>query len=74
MIRAFAIGLAIATQRLIFFPALMIAMSEPTDEGFGTLLIAALAVAFVVHASVAETWIRATRRSGAPKASKVKTV
>src|ERR687893_473471 len=74
MIRAFAIGLAIATQRVIFFPALMITMSEPTDARFGTLLIAALAAAFVVHASVAETWIRATRRSGAPKAGQVKTV
>jgi uncharacterized membrane protein len=74
MIRAFAIGLAIATQRVIFFPALMITMSDPTDGRFGTLLIAALAAAFVVHASVAETWIRATRRSGAPKAGKVKTV
>ena len=74
MIRAFAIGLAIATQRVIFFPALMITMSDPTDGRFGTLLIAALAAAFVVHASVGETWIRATRRSGAPKAGKVKTV
>src|SRR5918993_2179106 len=74
MIRAFAIGLAIATQRVIFFPALMITMSDPADGRFGTLLIAALAAAFVVHASVAETWIRATRRSGAPKAGKVKTV
>jgi hypothetical protein len=74
MIRAFAIGLAIATQRVIFFPALIITMSDPTDGSFGTLLIAALAAAFVVHASVAETWIRATRRSGGPKAGKVKTV
>ena len=74
MIGAFAIGLAIATQRVIFFPALMITMSDPADGRFGTLLIAALAAAFVVHASVAETWIRATRRSGAPKAGKVKTV
>src|SRR5215203_496401 len=41
MIRAFAIGLAIATQRVIFFPALIITMSDPTDGSFGTLLIAA---------------------------------
>src|ERR671910_2023062 len=47
MIRAFAIGLAIATQRVIFIPALMITMSDPTDARFGTLLIAALAAAFV---------------------------
>jgi hypothetical protein len=34
----------------------------------------ALAVAFVVHASVAELWIRATRRSSSPKVGKVKAV
>jgi hypothetical protein len=72
MIRAFAIGLAIATQRVLFFPAIMITMADPTDGRFGTLLVTALAVAFVVHTSVAELWIRATRRSNAPKASKVK--
>jgi uncharacterized membrane protein len=72
MIRAFAIGLAIATQRVLFFPAIMITMTDPTDGRFGTLLVAALAVAFVVHTSVAELWIRATRRSGAPKAGKFK--
>jgi uncharacterized membrane protein len=74
MIRAFAIGLAIATQRVIFFPALMITMTDPTDGRFGTLLVAALAVAFVVHASVAELWIRATRRGGVPTAGEVKAV
>ena len=74
MIRAFAIGLAIATQRVIFFPALMITMTDPTDGRFGTLLVTALAVAFVVHASVAETWIRATRRSSVPKADEVNAV
>ena len=58
--------------RLIFFPAIMITMADPTDGRFGTLLVAALAVAFVVHASVTELWIRATRRSSAPKAGKVK--
>jgi uncharacterized membrane protein len=64
MIRAFAIGLAIATARLIFFPALLITMTDPTDRWFGTLLVVALAVAFVLHAFVAEIWIRATRGSG----------
>jgi uncharacterized membrane protein len=62
MIRAFAIGLAIATTRLIFFPALLFTMTDPTDRRFGTLLAVALAVAFVVHASVPEVWVRATRR------------
>jgi len=68
MIRAFAIGLAIATARLIFFPALLITMTDPSEKRFGSLLVVSLAVAFVVHAGVAELWIRATRRSGAPKA------
>ena len=71
MIRAFAIGLAIATQRVLFFPAIMITMADPSDGRFGTLLVAALAVAFVVHISVAELWIRATRRSSASKAGEV---
>jgi uncharacterized membrane protein len=74
MIRAFAIGLAIATQRVLFFPAIMITMADPSDGRFGTLLVAALAVAFVVHISVAELWTRATRRSSAPKAGEVKAV
>jgi uncharacterized membrane protein len=72
MIRAFAIALAIATTRLIFFPALIITGTGPTDRRFGTLLAVALAVAFVLHVSVAELWIRATRRSGAPRAGGVK--
>ena len=66
MIRAFAVGLAIATARLIFFPALLITTADPTDGLFGTLLVVALAVAFVLNASAAELWIRATRRSGSP--------
>ena len=73
MIRAFTIGLAIATARLIFFPALIITMTDPTDRRFGTLLAASLAVAFVVHVSVAELWIRATRRRGEPRAGEMKT-
>ena len=72
MIRAFAVGLAIATARLIFFPALLITTADPTDGLFGTLLVVALAVAFVLNTSAAELWIRATRRSGSPTASAVK--
>src|SRR5215203_1232919 len=68
MIRAFAIGLAIATARLIFIPALVITMTDPIEKRFGTLLVLSLAVAFVVHAGVAELWIRATRKSGALRA------
>jgi uncharacterized membrane protein len=63
MIRAFAVGLAIATARVILFPALIITMTDPADERFSTLLVAALAAAFVLHACVAEIWVRATRRS-----------
>jgi hypothetical protein len=72
MIRAFAIGLAIATARLIFFPALLITMADPTEERFGTLLVVSLAVAFVLNAFVAALWIRSTRRSGPPTASRVR--
>src|ERR687897_3581215 len=72
MIRAFAVGLAIATARLIFFPTLLITMADPTEKRFGTLLVVSLAVAFVLHAAVAELWIRATRRSGALRAKGVK--
>ena len=72
MIRAFAVGLAIATARLIFFSALLITVADPTEERFGMLLVVSLAVAFVLHASVAELWIRVTRRSGALTANGMK--
>jgi uncharacterized membrane protein len=72
MIRAFAIGLAIATARLIFYPGLLITTTDPSDRRFGTLLAVALAVAFVFHVSVAELWICVTRRSGALTADGVK--
>jgi len=71
MIRAFAIGLSIATMRLIFISALLI-VAVPTDGQIAMLSNASFAVAFVVHASVAEAWIRATSGSGVPKASAVK--
>src|SRR5918998_2165099 len=65
MIRAFAIGLSIATMRLIFIPALIMAS---THAQITTLSVSSFAAAFVLHAAVAELWIRATRRSGAPRA------
>src|ERR671912_348402 len=71
MIRAFAIALAVATIRLIYIPALLI-VADPTDAQNALLWDASFAVAFVVNTSVAELWIRATRRSGAPTARKVK--
>jgi hypothetical protein len=62
MIRAFAIGLSIATMRLIFVPALLVA-ADPTDAQIATLSIASFTAAFVAHASAAELWIRLTRAS-----------
>jgi uncharacterized membrane protein len=62
MIRAFTIGLSIATMRLIFVPALII-VATPTDAQIAVLSNASFAAAFVLHTSVAELWIRATRRS-----------
>jgi uncharacterized membrane protein len=71
MIRAFAMGLSIATMRLIFIPALLV-VADPTQGQLRTLSAAAFLVAFVLYASVAELWIRATRRSSAPRAGEVK--
>jgi hypothetical protein len=61
MIRAFAIALAIATTRLISIPAMLI-VGVHTDGQVATLVIVSFTVAFVVHALLAEAWIRATRR------------
>jgi uncharacterized membrane protein len=71
MIRAFAIGLSIATMRLIFVPALLI-VATPTDAQIAALSTSSFAMAFAVHASVAEAWIRATRRSVYGTGTKVK--
>jgi hypothetical protein len=68
MIRAFAIGLSIATQRLMFVPAFF-AVADPTLEQAQAISAAAFLAAFVVHAGVAEAWIRLTRKRRAPKAS-----
>jgi uncharacterized membrane protein len=62
MIRAFAIGLSIATMRLIFVPALLV-VADPTDGQIALLSVASFAAAFVAHTSVAELWIRLTRMS-----------
>ena len=61
MIRAFAIALAIATTRLIFISAMLI-VGMPPDGQVATLVIVSFTAAFVVHASLAEAWVRATRR------------
>jgi hypothetical protein len=65
MIRAFAVGLAVVTQRLIFIPALL-AVVDPTQESVTMLSAVSFMVAFVVHSSLAEVWIRLTRRSSTP--------
>ena len=67
MIRAFAIALAIATQRLIFIPSLLVVV-DPTGGQIVTLSIAAWSAALVVHSSLAEVWIRLTRERGVPEA------
>jgi hypothetical protein len=72
MIRAFAIALAVATMRLIFIPAFIV-VADPTQQQLQTLSAAAFLVAFVVHASVAEIWIRLTRRRGVPRVSGTET-
>jgi hypothetical protein len=60
----------VSTTRLLFFPALLITMTDPTDERFGMLV--SLVVAFILRTSVTELWIRATHRSGAPDVRRVK--
>ena len=73
MIRAFAIGLSVASMRLIFIPALIEA-ADPTDAQIAALSVASFAAAFVLHASVAELWIRATRSSGVRSADEAKAI
>ena len=62
MMRAFAIGLSIATMRLIFIPALII-VGNPTRQETEMLSIIAFTIAFVLHCSIAEIWIRTTRKA-----------
>jgi uncharacterized membrane protein len=61
MIRAFAIGLAIATMRLIFIPALLLSV-DPTEERIAAFSIIAFTLAFVLHSVVAEVWICVMRK------------
>ena len=62
MMRAFAIGLSIATMRLIFIPALII-VGNPTRQETGMLSIIAFTIAVVLHCSISEIWIRTTRKA-----------
>lgn len=73
MIRAFAIALAIATQRMIFIPSLFVAgVADPTGGRIVTLSLAAWSAALFVHSSLAEVWIRLTRRRYVPEAGGTK--
>ncbi len=71
MIRAFAIALAIATQRVIFIPSLFV-VGDPTHGQIVTLSITAWSAALVVHSSLAEVWIRLTRKRGVPEAGEAR--
>jgi uncharacterized membrane protein len=59
MIRAFAIGLSVATMRLMLIPALM--LTDLGDDQVAWLFVISFTVAFAIHAGVAELWIRRTR-------------
>ena len=61
MIRAFALGIAIATSRIIFLP-IFFSIVSPTLEQVKTLFIVCFVFAFTVHIAFAEFWIRRTRK------------
>jgi len=69
MIRAFALGLAIATMRLIFIPVLIIA-GNPSHDQIAMLSIVSFTIAFTLHIGLAEIWIRTTRNDLDPKTEK----
>jgi hypothetical protein len=71
IIRAFPIGLSIATMRLIFVPTLLV-VADPTDAQVAVLSNTSFAAAFVLHTSVAEAWIRTTCGSLAQKTGAVR--
>lgn len=62
MMRALAIGLSIATMRLIFPPALII-MGDPTEQQVAFWPVTSFATAFTVHVIAAELVILGTRRA-----------
>jgi uncharacterized membrane protein len=71
MIRAFAIGTSIATMRLIFVPALLLA-GESGEERARWLSLFSFMTGFIVHSVVAEMWIRRTRGRRAPSRLRTK--
>lgn len=59
MIRALALGLSIATMRLIFVPVLILsALDRDETEAWS---IISFTIAFILHCGFAEFWIRKTR-------------
>lgn len=63
MIRTFAIGLAIATTRLISVPTI-IWLGEPTEQQAALIVLGSFTASFILHAGFAEWWIRRTRTRG----------
>ncbi|MDJ0789703.1 MAG: DUF2306 domain-containing protein [Myxococcota bacterium] len=68
MIRAMAVGTSISTMRLIFVPALISFGGQ--EEVARWLSLVCFGIAFVIHSTVAELWIRSTR-SGDGRAPEV---
>jgi uncharacterized membrane protein len=58
MIRALAVGTSITTMRLIFVPALL--MLGESEETARWLSLTSFGIAFFIHSTVAEVWIRST--------------
>lgn len=62
MIRAFAIGLSIATQRLLFTPPLIYLIvqsgGEPSRSDIEPIVVVCFMLSFIIHTVVAELWIR----------------
>lgn len=62
MIRAFAIGLSIATQRVLFMPPLIYLIvqtgAEPERAQLEPLIFFSFTISLVAHAAFAEWWIR----------------
>lgn len=61
MIRAFSIGLSIATMRIIFVPLLILIGPDNVDT-IADLSIISFALAFFIHTVAAEWWLRRTPR------------
>lgn len=61
MIRAFALGLAIATSRIIFL-VLFFSITNPTLAQIKVLFIGCFILAFLTHLILAELWILRTRK------------